>query len=65
MNLNKGVKMIARRILNAMWACMEQMPDDKLLPVIKALMSIWTGDNDMYQRELSKIEPIIIDKKEK
>ena len=57
--------MIARRILNAMWACMEQMPDDKLLPVIKALMSIWTGDNDMYQRELSKIEPIIIDKKEK
>ena len=56
--------MIARRILNAMCVCMEQMPDDKLLPVIKALISIWTGDNDMYQRELSKIKPIIIHKKE-
>ena len=56
--------MIAGRILNAMKICMEQMPDDKLLPVIKALMCIWTGDDEMYQRELSKIKSIIIDKKE-
>ena len=56
--------MIARRILNAMKVCMEQMPDDKLLPVIKALMCIWTGDDEMYQQELSKIKPIIIHKKE-
>ena len=56
--------MIARRILNAMWACMEQLPDDRLLPVIKALMCIWTGDDEMYQHELSKISPIIIEKKE-
>ena len=56
--------MIARRILNAMRICMEQIPDDKLLPVIKALICIWTGDDEMYQQELSKIKPIIIDKKE-
>ena len=57
--------MIAERILNAMKICMEQMPDDKLLPVIKALMCIWTGDDEMYQQELMKIKSIIIDKKEK
>ena len=56
--------MIARRILNAMRICIEQIPDDKLLPVIKALICIWTGDDEMYQRELSKIKPIIIHKKE-
>ena len=56
--------MIARRILNAMRICMEQIPDDKLLPVIKALICIWTGDDEMYQQELSKIKPIIIHKKE-
>ena len=56
--------MIARRILNAMRICMEQIPDDKLLPVIKALICIRTGDDEMYQQELSKIKPIIIDKKE-
>ena len=56
--------MIAQRILNAMKVCMEQMPDDKLLPVIKALMCIWTGDDEMYQQELMKIKSIIIDKKE-
>ena len=56
--------MIARRILNAMRICMEQLPDDKLLPVIKALICIWTADDEMYQQELSKIKPIIIHKKE-
>ena len=44
--------MIASRILNAMKICMEQIPDDKLLPVIKALICIWDGDSDKYREHL-------------
>lgn len=48
--------MIATRILNAMKICMEQIPDDKLLPVIKALICIWDGDSDKYREHLQELQ---------
>lgn len=47
--------MIASRILNAMKICMEQIPDEKLLPVIKALICIWDGDSDKYREHLLEL----------
>lgn len=50
--------MLAHKILYAMKCCMEELPDDKLLPVLKTLMCIWTGDFNKYQQRKNELEEI-------
>lgn len=52
--------MLVHRILYAMKLCMEQLPDDKLLPVLKTLMNIWTGENEKYQQNIQELQQIFL-----
>lgn len=48
--------MIEYKILSAIKSSIEQLSDDKLLPVVKALMSVWEGDSHKYQQLLQELQ---------
>ena len=57
--------MCAEKILNAMKVCMEHVSDDKLLPVLKTLISAWEGNDVQYQQQIEELKQLFPQPKEK
>ena len=56
--------MLAHKILYAMKCCMKELPDDKLLPVLKALISAWEGNDVKYQQQIEELKQLFPQAKE-